>query len=160
MSGGKSGGIPPEPRARVDSNLPLRDSLESFSGAKAPSNHARVVGFDKFWSAYPHKVGKDKAIKAFRSALERMDNFDPLGVLLVSLGRYKSEKPSDRPWCNPATWLNEGRWMDGEGPAPPSLEQLLDPAQKAEHERKMAEFRKKIKALKENENGSAHHGQS
>jgi len=32
--------------------------------------------------------------------------------LMAGLDRYKHTKPPDREWCNPATWLNQGRWND------------------------------------------------
>ncbi len=31
---------------------------------------------------------------------------------MATLERYKRCKPVDRPWCNPATWLNQKRWLD------------------------------------------------
>jgi hypothetical protein len=32
--------------------------------------------------------------------------------LLAGVRRYIATKPEDHPWCNPATWLNQGRWED------------------------------------------------
>ena len=69
--------------------------------------------FDVFWKAYPSKVGKDAARKAFA---KRKPYDDLLALMLASL---ESQKSSDR-WTkdngqyipNPATWLNQGRWMD------------------------------------------------
>jgi hypothetical protein len=64
-------------------------------------------GFDAFWSAYPHKVGKADAAKAFAKAVKRTD----LDTLMAGLKRYAA-KTDDRPWCNPSTWLNQDRWTD------------------------------------------------
>lgn len=71
------------------------------------------VAFDKFWSAYPKKVGKDAARKAF--AKRKFGD----GVLAVVLQAIAVQALSPR-WTrdagqyipNPATWLNEGRWQD------------------------------------------------
>jgi hypothetical protein len=39
-------------------------------------------------------------------------------TLLAALRRYVDTKPPDRHWCNPATWLNQGRWDDEPAPSP------------------------------------------
>ena len=63
--------------------------------------------FSYFWQAYPHKVGKRAAAKAFAKAVLRVSVPD----LMEGLYRYV-RKNDDRPWCNPATWLNQDRWID------------------------------------------------
>lgn len=65
--------------------------------------------FDQFWRRYPHKVGKAAALKAFAAAKRTAT---PWARVLFALDRYIAEKPPDRPWCNPSTWLNQGRWDD------------------------------------------------
>lgn len=65
------------------------------------------AGFDAFWQAYPHKVGKQTARKAFRNA-----GLVPLTALVSAVQDYIRTKPPDRQWCNPATWLNQERWLD------------------------------------------------
>lgn len=74
--------------------------------------------FDRFWSAYPEKVGKAAARRAFeRVAKSRAVTFD---ALMAGLDRYIAGKPPDRSWCHPTTWLNQGRWEDA--PAAPPAE--------------------------------------
>jgi hypothetical protein len=68
-----------------------------------------LVGFDEFWIAYPHKIGKPDARLKFQKALEKAESLE---VILAGLQRYISEKPPDRPWCNPSTWLHQERWSD------------------------------------------------
>jgi hypothetical protein len=63
--------------------------------------------FDEFWQLYPNKVGKSAAQKAFVRALK----FIPFPLLMTGLRVYV-DKADDRPWCNPTTWLNQGRWDD------------------------------------------------
>ena len=69
--------------------------------------------FDAFWRAYPNRVGKDAARTAFD---KRKVDDDLLALMLSAIAaQSKSEK-----WIkdggqfipNPATWLNQGRWMD------------------------------------------------
>jgi hypothetical protein len=74
-----------------------------------PKGNTRValVGFEEFWAEYPNKVGKPKAQEAFSKALTKTD----VETLMAGLRLYVS-KTDDRPWCNPATWLNQDRWGD------------------------------------------------
>lgn len=74
--------------------------------------------FDQFWQLYPHKVGKQDAAKAFAAAMKR--GGVTLDVMLAALDRYIRTKPPDRAWCNPGTWLRQGRWEDDPGPDPTS----------------------------------------
>ena len=66
--------------------------------------------FEKFWSAYPKKVGKKSAKKAFDRA-----NM-PIETLLAAIERQKCStqwsKDNGQFIPNPSTWLNQGRWED------------------------------------------------
>lgn len=73
----------------------------------SPPKGGSSPAFEAFWSAYPHKVGKADALKAFRRAEQRVDG----PTLMAGLTRYVA-KTDDRPWCNPSTWLNQDRWAD------------------------------------------------
>lgn len=64
--------------------------------------------FERFWAAYPRKVGKFAAEKAFRKA--RKDT--PLSAIMAGLVAYRVEKPAYADWCHPATFLRQGRWLD------------------------------------------------
>jgi hypothetical protein len=72
--------------------------------------------FERFYDAYPRKVGRDAARKAFakRQVTE--------ALLVTMLAAIKRQGLKDR--CakgesqyvpHPATWLNEGRWQDEDG---------------------------------------------
>jgi hypothetical protein len=75
-------------------------------------------GFGEFWSAYPRKVGKDAARKAF--AKRKPD----AGLLAKMLAAIAVQAKSDQ-WHrdggqyipHPSTWLSRGQWDDGEGAA-------------------------------------------
>lgn len=70
--------------------------------------------FAMFWSAYPKKVGKIAARKAF--AKVRV----PLKVILSAVEEQKTwsqwQKDGGQYIPNPTTWLNQGRWDDKEAP--------------------------------------------
>lgn len=75
-------------------------------------------GFGEFWSAYPRKVGKDAARKAFA---KRKPDPELLAKMLAAVAiQAKStqwQRDGGQYIPHPSTWLNEGRWNDGEGAA-------------------------------------------
>jgi hypothetical protein len=79
----------------------------------AGSVHGFPPGFERFWSAYPKKVGKDAAAKAFA---KRKFNAEELDAVLQAIEAQKASpgwiKDRGQFIPNPATWLNEGRWQD------------------------------------------------
>lgn len=106
--------------------------LASLARADWPAD-----AFDRFWKAYPHKVGRKAALRAIAVAKRTGVKFQ---TLMFGLDRYIAEKPPDRAWCNPATWLNQGRWDDEPAvtaTGPPTHARPLTPS-----EVKQAEMRK------------------
>ena len=65
-----------------------------------------------FWPAFPNKCGKPKALTAFLKARKK----DSLAAIMAGLQRYIADKPPDRPWLNPTTFLNQERWNDQPAP--------------------------------------------
>jgi len=79
-------------------------------------NGAGCVGeelFNKFWQAYPSKVGKDAARKAFE---KRKVDTDLLASMIQAIEKQSQSagwlKDGGQFIPHPATWLNAGRWMD------------------------------------------------
>ena len=74
------------------------------------ARETRGAAFEKFWSAYPRKEGKQKARSAFEKVTVDLD------VLLVALETQKksSQWTKDNGQFIPhaATWLNGKRWED------------------------------------------------
>jgi hypothetical protein len=68
--------------------------------------------FESFWEAYPRKVGK----KAARKAWERATDKPELSIILLAVEQQKGLeqwKKDNKKWIpHPATWLNQGRWDD------------------------------------------------
>ena len=69
-------------------------------------------GFAEFWSAYPKKVGKGAAESAWRKLRP------PIGVCISAIESAKRSsqwlKDGGQFVPNPATWLNQRRWEDGD----------------------------------------------
>ncbi len=73
---------------------------------------ARDAAFDRFWNVWPNKVAKPDARKAFAKVWREID------VIIPGVEIYIINKPADRDWMHPATFLNGRRWEDK--PAQPS----------------------------------------
>lgn len=69
-------------------------------------------GFDQFWDAYPRKVGKDAARRAYAAAVRRLDDPDAPAIILVGVGRSRSGWTDPQFIPHPTTWLNQGRYAD------------------------------------------------
>jgi hypothetical protein len=74
------------------------------------TNSSSAGDFEEFWAAYPRKVGKSDAQKAFAKVKV------PVQVLIEAINKQKTTEQ----WCKdggkyipyPATWLNGSRWQD------------------------------------------------
>lgn len=71
------------------------------------------VSFDEFWKAYPRKVGKGKA----RESWKRLKPTPEMLSRMLSTLRWQTvsdrwQRESGRFIPNPATWLNQERWLD------------------------------------------------
>lgn len=83
--------------------------------------HDFPPGFDRLWSAYPRKVGKDAAAKAFAKR-------KPDATLVETMVKAVEAQKQSRDWTKDggqfiphlSTWLNEGRWMDEIGSSAPA----------------------------------------
>jgi hypothetical protein len=69
--------------------------------------------FAAFWSAYPKKVGKDAAWRAWKN---RNGTRPELSVMLSAIEQQRQtdqwQRDNGQYIPNPATWLNQGRWGD------------------------------------------------
>jgi hypothetical protein len=102
--------LPPRDNNSTPNSSPSNSSLRSVSvGANAFDREFET----EFWPIWPNKVGKPVAKAAFRKARQRSD----LAAIIEGVGFYVSAKPSDRPWLNPATFLNQERFNDRPAPS-------------------------------------------
>jgi hypothetical protein len=72
-----------------------------------------VRDFAAFWAAYPRRIGKLAALKAYCKV--RRGGI-PHEELMDGITQYIATKPAYADWCHPTTWLNQGRWMDEVAP--------------------------------------------
>lgn len=75
-----------------------------------PKSPSEGDAFERFWSVYPRKVGKQSAKRAF----ERVKV--PLETLVTAVERQKCSdqwtRDNGQYIPHPTTWLNQGRWDD------------------------------------------------
>lgn len=71
---------------------------------------AREARFEEFWNAYPRKVGKGQAEKAWKTAVKDTDPDDILAGLRSQLPKLTQSETKFIP--HPTTWLNGDRWED------------------------------------------------
>jgi hypothetical protein len=107
-----------------------KDRADALGETGNPSDRfGNESNFQKFWSAYPRKVGKDAAAKAFGK--RRVDDA-LLVAILAALEQQKISKQWQRDGGqyipHPATWLNQGRWQDEAAVAPVVQERDLTAA--------------------------------
>lgn len=70
--------------------------------------------FEQFWAAYPRKVSKAAARKAFVRVMSK-SGAPSLADLLAAVARYASSVTELRFVAHPTTWLNGERWHDETG---------------------------------------------
>lgn len=90
--------------------LPNPSPTPNACAKKKPSFEEFEAVFDRFWKPWPHKVGKPDAMKAFARVAGEVE------AILAGMQRYIRDKPPDRPWLNPSTFLNQRRWEDEAAP--------------------------------------------
>ena len=87
-----------------------RNPIQSESESESESESNARGAFDAFWAAYPKKVGKGEARKAFQKVKV------PVSALVEAVNRQKQSdqwrRDKGQYIPNPATWLNQGRWED------------------------------------------------
>lgn len=92
------------------------DQMCSESESESESSLAHLSGerdgdFEKLWTAYPRKIGKTAAKKAFN----RIKGV-PVEKMLSAIANQKQSEPWQKDngqfIPHPTTWLNQGRWDD------------------------------------------------
>jgi hypothetical protein len=98
---------------------PVSTSRENrYSDDSTPINKNRhepslTQEFDSFWKAYPKKVARATAQKAFAKAFARHEGLT-VAELIAGAERYAKSITDPKFVAYPATWLNGDRWLDGE----------------------------------------------
>lgn len=82
-----------------------------------PIQSSQPDGFVEFWSAYPKKVGKGAAESAWKKLKPPADKC--MAALATQKNSVDWKKENGQYIPNPATWINQRRWEDGETAADP-----------------------------------------
>lgn len=113
---GSKGGSSRQTESKSEANDKQTESKNKKEDKKKNKNKNKcysAADFEQFWSAYPRKVGKQKAQEAF----EKINV--PIETLLQALEEQKSTpqwtKDGGQYIPHPATWLNQARWEDEVG---------------------------------------------
>jgi hypothetical protein len=119
---GKHGGS--KSKANWKQNASEKEGEEENEG-EIEDESKKAADFERFWQAYPRKVGRVKAEAAFSKVTE------DITVLLSAIARQKKsaqwQKDNGQFIPHPTTWLNGKRWQDElecEGPKPGGCRQL------------------------------------
>ena len=106
-------------QTRVDQSRPENKGDTPITPAteKQPSTQERR--FAEFWTAYPKKVGKKAAQKAWEKAKPDTELFEKI-MQAVATAKTSEQwlREGGRFIPNPSTWINQGRWDDE--PLPPA----------------------------------------
>lgn len=108
----------------------VQESQEAFRmGGKAGMQGKGVQeAFERFWTAYPRKVGKGRAEKLF---VRLKPDHRLLDTMLTAIEQAKGseqwQRDQGRYIPNPSTWLGQRRWEDEPFPDSPAYGGNLDP---------------------------------
>lgn len=80
-----------------------------------------VTPFDRFWSAYPRRVGKRAAERAYHAAVNRLGQrlaIDCDQFIIDRAAEFAKARAGQDPRYtpHPATWLNQDRFDDDDTP--------------------------------------------
>lgn len=71
--------------------------------------------FEEFWSVYPKRVGRKAAATKWRTAVKTANP----DLIIEAATKYRDNPKRDPDFtANPATWLNQERWLDEPATAP------------------------------------------
>jgi len=101
----------PSPSPNINTNSPLPPKGDDCASVRKPKAD-QSPEFAKFWEAYPKKVAKAHAEKAFAKAIKHTGLETMLAALQVQSASVDWNKDGGQYIPNPATWLNGARWDD------------------------------------------------
>jgi len=90
---------------------PSKKELEPPIATQSPPRATTHPRFEDFWKAYPRKIGKGAALKAFLKASAKAG----ADAVVAGAERYRDSPSRDPTYTkHPATWLNAECWNDEE----------------------------------------------
>lgn len=111
-------GAQPVPKGAQPGDTPVRNDYAHNPSVNPnqpkPTTDARpdaLAGFDDFWAAYPRRVAKGAARKAWPTAVKAAGS-DPAVVIAGARAYHDSPDREPAYTAHPATWLRAERWTD------------------------------------------------
>lgn len=106
-------------QTRVDQSRPENKGDTPITPAAEKQPSAQERRFAEFWTAYPKKVGKKAAQKAWEKAKPDAELSEKI-MQAVATAKTSEQwlREGGRFIPNPSTWINQGRWDDE--PLPPA----------------------------------------
>lgn len=87
--------------------------FEPPAGTPRPkSAEALEAEFDAWWPAYPRKVGKGAALRAWKTARKRVEVREITDGLRAAVQAWEKNRTETHYIPHPASWLNAQRWLD------------------------------------------------
>ena len=99
--------LPMAENPMTDNPTPKNNNLKEEQVKNTNAHSANEALFNEFWNAYPRKLDKAKAFRAFKSALKRAKFEDILAGVIA----YRNDPARNPDFTKyPATWLNNDSW--------------------------------------------------
>lgn len=98
------------PQQTTHNTHPTAD--QSANAPATPTQRVKYpASFEEFWRLYPRKVGKDKALSAWKTAVK---NKTTPATITAAAARMVNDPnlPDENFIPHPTTWLNRGGWND------------------------------------------------
>jgi hypothetical protein len=95
---------------------PTRPDPKNNKTSSSTATPSTDKDFDRFWEAYPRRIGKGQARKAWTTAAKKTDP----EIIIEAAGRFTASRGNQDPKFtpHPSTWLNGERWGDAPEPEP------------------------------------------
>lgn len=99
----------PEDILKESPNTNTNTSSKNTSSNWAAADAAE---FDRFWAAYPRRIGKEAARKAWAKAVKQAEPGSVLAGAKAFAEQCEQNRTETKFIPHPSTWLNAGRWQD------------------------------------------------
>lgn len=104
--------VPGHPDTDTDTNADTNLNSLNSPDPDEEGVQGEKQAFDQFWDAFPRKVGKKAAQKAFRNAQDRPRINDLIAAIHRARDSPQWLKEGGQFIPHPSTWLNRGGWAD------------------------------------------------
>ncbi|MGX7906674.1 hypothetical protein ACVNSK_10605 [Corynebacterium propinquum] len=117
VAGALADGYQSSSKPLLDRDIDIHSSskeehVQSGSNSSNEPANSYPAAFERWWSAYPRKQGKRKALAEWRCATKRIDR-DELVTKTTRFADFHAREGTDKQFIPlPTTWLNRDGWDD------------------------------------------------